>query len=279
MRSSSSHRTVIRSLALVFVLAVSVLPAAAQSTVPIRFPIPFLLSPDSLYQEGCFDPCLCPVMFREPAKGSFSLSFAAFDPPFIVYDVLDINWSVPGLNKTFTGAGKYRIGWRGTAQQQLQVDLSENGAAPVRFDSGLVPVTAPFPRIDVAISEHGFYCYDKAFYLKAAPARPIWMGTQVDPSSLFWDMFPDSPAYDAVYGSVSALRQTGGNFTSATFGCLASNVLSSPASGAGDPPVGEAFWYLVRGYGGVAGMTYDAGDPAEAGSCDALINASTNACP
>ena len=140
-------------------------------------------------------------------------------------------------------------------------------------------VTAPFPLIDVAISIHGFFCHDKAFYLKAAPANAVRLSVAVDPPSLSWQAFPDSPGYDAVYGSLTVLRETGGDFTAATSGCLASDVASSPADAAPDPPVGEAFWYLVRSYGGVAGMTYDAGDPGQGGSCDAQIDAATAACP
>jgi hypothetical protein len=96
---------------------------------------------------------------------------------------------------------------------------------------------------------------------------------------VFWDLFPDSPAYDVVFGSLGVLRRTGGDFTAATAGCLASDVASTPAGDTADPPVGEAFWYLVRAYGGVAGTTYDAGDPGEGGSCDAQINASPSSCP
>ena len=279
-RLSDAWRRAARAvLTLVVLLPASVLLVRAQSAAPTVFPIPFLLSPDSRYEEGCFGPCECPIFFADGVKGGFTLSFSSFEPPFIVYDVQDILWSVPALSKTFTGSGRYLIGWKGTAQQQLQVDLSENGAAPARFDSGLVPVTVPFPLIDVAISEHAFVCYDKGFFLKASPGRPVKMGVQVDPSEVSWDLFPDSPAYDAVFGSVSVLRQTGGDFTAATAACLASDVASSPVGGAAAPPVGEAFWYLVRGYGGVAGTTYGSDDPAGAGTCDAQINASSNACP
>ncbi len=265
-------------LLLAIVLAASVLPARAQSGVRPPFPASYVLTPDSRYEEGCFAPCMCPILLADGTKGGFTLSFKEFHAPFIVYDVQDLTWSVPVLGKTFTGSGRYLIGWKGYAQQQLQVDLSENGALPVRFDSGLVPVTAPFPFIDVAISEHGFFCYDKGFFLKAAPARPIKMSAQVEPSNVSWDLFPDSPGYDVVFGSLTVLRQTGGDFTAATAGCLGSDVASSPAGGPADPPVGEAFWYLVRSRGGVAGTTYDAGDPGLGGSCDAQIDAAPDAC-
>ena len=266
------------ALALVVVLAASVLPARAQTSSSI-FPIPYVLVPQSRYEEGCFAPCMCPIFFADGVKGGFSLGFSGFERPFIVYDVQDVEWSVAAFGKTFSGSGRYLIGWRGYPQQQLQLDLSENGGPPERFDSGLVPVTAPFPLIDVAASLHGFYCYDKGLYIKAAPARPVWMGLHVNPSEVSWDLFPDSPGYDVVYGSLNALRQTGGDFTAATTGCAASDVATSPVAASDDPPAGEAFWYLARARGGVAGSTYDSGDPGQAGSCDARIDASPNSCP
>jgi len=268
-----------RALTLALLLAASCLPMQAQTGVTPVFPFPYLLGPESRYEEGCFAPCLCPIFLTDKAKGSFTLTFSGFEAPFIVYDVKDIEWSIPGLNKTFTGSGRYLIGWRGNAQQQLQVDLSENGGPVERFDSGLVPVTVPFPRIDVAVSMHGFYCYDKGFYIKAAPARPACLTTRVDRSDVAWDLFSDAPGYDVVFGSLTDLRQSGGDFTAATRGCLASAVATSPVADSDDPPVGEAFWYLIRAMGGVAGSTYDSGDPGQGGTCDAQIDASPNACP
>jgi hypothetical protein len=266
-----------RALTLAFLMAVCVPPALAQQSPP--FPIPYDLGPQTRYEEGCFGPCMCPILFQDQVKGGFTLSFSRFERPFILYDVKDIDWSLPQLGKRFTGSGTYMIGWRGYAQQRLQVDLGENGGPPEHFDSGIVPVTAPFPLIDVNISIHGFYCHDKAFYIKAKPARPVCMNMQVDPSDVSWDPFADSPGYDVVFGSLNRLRETGGDFTAATSGCLASAVASSPVTASADPPVGEAFWYLARAGGGVAGMTYDSGDPGEGGTCDARINASPNSCP
>jgi len=267
-----------RALALAFLLAASALPALAQQQSP-PFPIPYVLGPQTRYEEGCFGPCMCPILFQDQVKGGFTLSFNRFERPFIVYDVKDIDWTLPQLGKRFAGSGTYMIGWRGNAQQRLQVDLADSGGPPEHFDSGLVPVTAPFPLIDVNISINGFFCHDKAFYIKASPARPVCMNMQVDPSDVFWDPFADSPGYDVVFGSLTRLRDTGGDFTAATSGCLASGVASSPVSASADPPVGEAFWYLARSGGGVAGTTYDSGDPGEGGTCDARINASPNACP
>jgi hypothetical protein len=271
------HAAAKRFLTVALLLAASLLPARAQQSP--TFPIPYDLSPESHYEEGCFAPCMCPIFFAEKLKGGFTLTFSGFERPFIVYDVKDIQWSIPALGKTFTGSGRYLIGWRGHAQQQLQVDLSENGGLPERFDSGLVPVTVPFPAIDIGVSIHGLVCYDKGLFIKAKPARSVWMSMQVDPSDVFWDLFPDSPGYDVVVGNLNVLRQSGGDFTAATTACLASDVLSALIGASANPPLGEAFWYLVRSDGGIAGMTYDSGDPGQGGTCDARINASPNSCP
>ena len=65
------------------------------------------------------------------------------------------------------------------------------------------------------------------------------LGVQVEPSNVLWDMFPDSPAYDVVFGSLNVLRETGGDFTAATAGCLGSDVASPPVDGGTScaPPV------------------------------------------
>src|SRR5206468_9567292 len=61
MRSSSfvgkMRRAAPRALALVLVLTACVRPADAQSTTTSPFPIPYILSPESRYEEGCFGPC------------------------------------------------------------------------------------------------------------------------------------------------------------------------------------------------------------------------------
>jgi hypothetical protein len=280
MKRTPRHRMhVVRLAIATFALLVSFLPVRAQIGAIPTFPLLYDLTPESRYEEGCFAPCLCPILLQDGVRGSFTLNFIGFESPFIVYEVRDISWSAPALGKTFTGSGTYRIGWRGVALQQLQVDLSENGGAPIKLDSGVVPVTAPFPAIDVAISEHGFFCYDRAFYLKAKPVRPVKLDVRVDRSSLSWDPFPDSPAYDVAIGSLGVLRQTRGDFTAATTGCLASGTTTPDVAQSDAPPAGEAFWYLVRSDGGVAGMTYDAGDPGQGGTCDAQIDAAPAACP
>src|SRR5262245_59737217 len=107
MRSTIFHRATITCLALALTLAASILPAGAQTGVSPTFPIPYLMAPQSQYQEGCFGPCECAVLIVDGVQGGFTLSFSGFEAPFIVYDVQNIKWFVPGLNKTFTGSGRY----------------------------------------------------------------------------------------------------------------------------------------------------------------------------
>src|SRR4029450_6931946 len=52
----------------------------------------------------------------------------------------------------------------------MVLDLTETGSGTTsRFDSGQVPGGSAFPRIDIDLSVNGFYCFDQAFYLHAAP--------------------------------------------------------------------------------------------------------------
>jgi hypothetical protein len=47
----------------------------------------------------------------------------------------------------------------------------------------------------------------------------------------------------------------------------------------GAPSLGKAFWFLVRGANCAGKGTYNSGVPAQVGSRDAEIDASTAACP
>jgi hypothetical protein len=131
----------------------------------------YQLNPESSFQQGCFPPCLCPVMIAVPVKGTFVLTPTGVDPLFSHYAVTDVNWSVPisGSNMVVTGSGTYKIGGEFALQQQLSLDLQLGGAKVEHFDSGLVAGPAPFPKIQATISMNGLVCFDTVFYVSAAP--------------------------------------------------------------------------------------------------------------
>src|SRR6266478_346281 len=66
--------------------------ASAQTSTLYR------LNKDSTFQQGCFPPCLCPIMIAVPVKGTFVLTPTGFDGLFDAYTVTDVNWLVLHLH-------------------------------------------------------------------------------------------------------------------------------------------------------------------------------------
>ena len=138
---------------------------------------PYALSA-SKYDEGCFAPCLCPI--REwPVAGSAELVPLpnAATPIREEFAVVDVVWSTistsPPPDRQFTGFGTYQIVRKdSTSQHRMVLDLTEAGSgAAYRFDSGVVAGGGEFPRIDIDIAVNGFACFDRAFFLHAAPSQ------------------------------------------------------------------------------------------------------------
>ncbi len=130
----------------------------------------YRLGKKSLFVQGCFPPCLCPVFFEKPVVGTFRLHFKGYDGLFAHYAVTDVDWKVIDLERHLTGSGHYKVGGEFAAQHQLTLDLSTNGGEPEHFDSGLVMGGTEFPAIDIDVSIHGQYCFDTAIRVQARPA-------------------------------------------------------------------------------------------------------------
>ena len=169
LASPSNFLPAIRNLScaalLLFEIVAGSTPASAQTSTLYR------LNKDSTFQQGCFPPCLCPIMIAVPVKGTFVLTPTGFDGLFNTYAVTDVNWlvSIGGRNTTVTGSGTYKIGGEFALQQQLSLDLQVGGDKVQHFDSGLVTGPAPFPDIKVTISVNGQVCFDTVFEVSASP--------------------------------------------------------------------------------------------------------------
>jgi hypothetical protein len=134
----------------------------------------YQLVDDSAIQEGCFGPCACAVLIQSPLVGSFALDADAPAGGFQVYRVLDVRWSyksTDGVEHQVSGSGTYRVN---TEQQQLVMDLSVDGGAAERYDSGLTAGVS-FPTIRVAIAQNGFHCFDTVYGIDGAP-QPAAVG-------------------------------------------------------------------------------------------------------
>ena len=157
------------ALAVLFFLAVVTSSSPAQTTNSSTGTI-YRLNEDSTFQQGCFAPCMCPVMLSSGVKGTFVLTPTGFDGQFNNYAVENVKWLVPmgDTNTLYTGQGTYKVG-RG--QQELSLYLQEDGGAVQHYDSGLVQEATAFPDIKVTISINGQVCFDTVFAVSASPVR------------------------------------------------------------------------------------------------------------
>jgi hypothetical protein len=59
-------------------------------------------------------------------------------------------------------------------QHRLELQLSVNGAPPVKFDSGWVlgAPGSPEEGLSIAIARNGFFCFDQVFSIQAKPVKP-----------------------------------------------------------------------------------------------------------
>jgi hypothetical protein len=95
---------------------------------------------------------------------------------------------------------------------------------------------------------------------------------------LSWSAPVGSDWYDVVRGDLKLLRSTGGDFTVATAEC-ADNTTTTSLLFAGNPAVGEGFWFLVRGANCKGAGEYDSFALSQVGDRDAEINAAATGCP
>jgi hypothetical protein len=133
-----------------------------------------LSTPPSELEIGCQGPCACPII-SYPTYGSFDLVELGSDPLYTNYAVERFIASFnngPGA-VAITGSGRYKIGGEVALMQQMTLDLEIQGRPTQHFDSGLVPVGAPFPRIHVACAVHGFACYDTVLVVDTKPMSTV----------------------------------------------------------------------------------------------------------
>jgi|KBSSwiStaDraftv2_1062776.scaffolds.fasta_scaffold63516_4 hypothetical protein len=112
----------------------------------------------------------------------------------------------------------------------------------------------------------------------AAPPGPVTTDSFMDVLTFTWAPVPGARDYDVVFGWIGPLRASGGDFSSAMRGCFGTRTVITYALSGTPPPVGEAYWVLVRGNNDAGAGTYDSGDPGQVGSRDAEIEAAPLLC-
>src|SRR3990172_7870585 len=107
--SRSFHKTTLALIAVGVIMA----PASAWADpLGAGTGATYVLSPKAAYQEGCFPPCMCPIMVAQPIGGTFKLVYKGPSDGIETYAVQDVNWTVPFFDPQLRiiGAGTYRIG-------------------------------------------------------------------------------------------------------------------------------------------------------------------------
>lgn len=98
-------------------------------------------------------------------------------------------------------------------------------------------------------------------------------------ADLVWTPVDGALGYDVVSGDLTALRSSGGDFTTATLACVVNDLPATSTSYVADPTPGEGIWFLVRAALGGGPLTYDAFGPGQVQGRDSGIAASAAACP
>lgn len=172
----------------------TVIRVAAKRVPPAEI-TPYTLGKHSRYQEGCWNPCDCLLYPEQPVVGGFGLVPLRITPLFEEFAVVGVTWrvlspaAIPAPPRIH-GAGIYRVGGEVAIVHQLQLDLAFGDAPPVRFDSGLIPGGGTFPAINIDISDNGFVCYNRAFYLHAKPVLTPVGDVNCDGGVTFADIDP-----------------------------------------------------------------------------------------
>jgi len=165
----------IQVVSLVLAAVLAARSAGAQATGPVTYS---LAAPPSEFAWGCFGPCACPLVVQSEVIGTFVLTRSRVDPLFTYYDVTDVRWKMrSGSNTvTLTGAGTYKRGGEVALQEELALDLSVDGGAPLHFDSGLRSPGATFPEIRTQVTRHGDACFDTVITVDARPEGTLAVG-------------------------------------------------------------------------------------------------------
>ena len=148
--------------------------------VPENEILPYMLVDGSTFQRGCFDPCDCLLGPEIPMFGTFALVHLVEEPLHLwEYAVVDVRWHVPFSSATesvaITGFGIYQLLGDFVAQHRLALELAVGDEERAHFDSGVV-FGGGLPRIDIAVTQNNFVCYDTVLHVVAEPATGLLCG-------------------------------------------------------------------------------------------------------
>lgn len=160
----------------IFLIAFSALFFAARADAAVPDSLSYALdTPPSSLESGCQGPCDCAVV-SEPTYGSFDLIRVGADP---VYTYYEIHRYIASFNNgpgavSLIGTGTLKVD-SSAGMQEMTLDLDVWGQ-PEHFDSGIVPVSVPFPQVHAACAVHGFACMDSVIVVDAKPIEQVSVG-------------------------------------------------------------------------------------------------------
>jgi hypothetical protein len=89
--------------------------------------------------------------------------------------------------------------------------------------------------------------------------------------ALVWTSVPGGSGHDVAFGELTTLLASG--LAASTLACLSDNDTAQVLVHPDAPPLGDAFWYLVRGVNCGSSGTYDTGEPGQITSRDPSLAA------
>ena len=259
-------RLPIGRLALNFAVLLAVFQAAPLQAQPAAPASPgglYRLTPQSSFEEGCFDPCMCIAHYYDSLMGTFRMTPGAPDPLFQVFDITEVNWFVPVLGLRVTGSGTYRIGGEFARMHQLQLTLLVADRESQSYDSGLLLGGAEFPAINLSIAMNSMICHDTVFHVQAKPVA----AREATPFTLFgagylegcFGMCDCPVAFRPVFGRVGLLKlndtETGQDY--AVLDIDWRTRLASDSAASDSTPVGGFGIYRVSAAEGTHRMILD----------------------
>ena len=136
----------------------------------------YRLRDETTFQEGCWDPCDCPLGPLQSVVGGFTLVQLSDNPLFAEYAVVNFHlWARPEHKvvegRAISGFGMYTTGGEVAPMHRLGLDLVVAGDPRTHFDSDMVIGGGEFPTIEILVSINGMFCWDRVLDLVADPVE------------------------------------------------------------------------------------------------------------
>lgn len=156
------------------------------AAVPLNQITNYTVRNDATYQQGCWDPCDCPLWSPVPMVGNFKLVELRNFGTYVEYAVVSMHLSAFSDNNDTSddvmldGGGLYTLiaGFAGMIES-MELDLSVNGEPETHFSSGYLNSGEEFPAIDIDVNMNGLVCFDILLHISAQHRPTRWNAVNV----------------------------------------------------------------------------------------------------